>query len=71
MISLDKTTIDIHCPQCDFINEVTLGQIRLQEITICRGCKANIELIDSNNSVRKAKETIEKQLKQIEKLLRF
>ena len=42
----DKHTIEIQCPYCELHTWVRLGEIRRREITICRGCHANIRLED-------------------------
>lgn len=53
-MNLDKLETDVDCPHCNFANPIWLKQARLRDVVICRGCKANIQLDDSMNSVRKA-----------------
>lgn len=71
MLDIDKMQVDINCPKCDFINEVLLEQVRLQDIIICRGCKRNIQLIDSYNTFRKTKKRIEKKISKLKSILKF
>lgn len=52
--SLDNVSIEITCPQCGFFNDVFLGQVRLRDVVICRGCKVSIQLDDYMNEYRKA-----------------
>lgn len=62
MLNLDKHSLDLACPRCQFYNSVTLKQIRLRDAVICRGCKAIISLDDSMNEVRKATRSINEAL---------
>ena len=57
-INLDKFEIEVDCPRCNFANPIWLRQARLRDVLICRGCKANVQLDDSMNSVRKAYRSI-------------
>ena len=52
--NLDKIEVEVECPRCGFGNPVWLRQARLRDVVICRGCKANIQLDDGMNTVRKA-----------------
>ena len=61
-IDLDKVEVEIECPQCQFYNPVLLKQARLRDVIICRGCKANIQLDDSMNTVRKARQSVQRAL---------
>lgn len=57
-INLDKIEVEVDCPRCGFANPIWLRQARLRDVVICRGCKANVQLDDSMNSVRKAHRSI-------------
>ena len=57
-INLDNVEVEIECPRCEFFNEIWLGQARLRDVVVCRGCKANIQLDDSMNSVRRARRSM-------------
>ena len=70
MINLDRIEIDTECPRCRFHNPVWLRQVRLRDVVICRGCKANIQLDDYLNTYRNAQRQLEKQLQELEKSLR-
>lgn len=62
MINLDKHRVDIRCPKCNFQNKVTLKQVRIGKVIICRGCKSNLWLRDHRHSVQKATRTIRRSL---------
>ena len=57
-INLDKIEVNVDCPRCNFANPIWLRQARLRDVVICRGCKANIQLDDGMNTVRKAYRSI-------------
>ena len=65
MIDLGKETIDISCPGCDFNNTVYLKQVRLRNVIICRGCKANIRLNDYLCETKKAIHGLNKVLRNL------
>jgi len=68
-MDLSKQKIGIHCPSCDFLNYVTLRQVQIRDVIICRGCKANIQLEDHLNTVRKALRSIRRELANLMKQL--
>ena len=68
-IDIDNHKIDIHCPSCHFFNTVTLKQVRLRDVVICRGCKANISLEDHLNMTRKTIRSFQRAMRQIEEQL--
>jgi hypothetical protein len=51
MIDLDLIKVDLACPLCGFFNPATMKQIRLEDVVICGGCKANIRLVDHMGEV--------------------
>ncbi|MCL5123670.1 MAG: hypothetical protein M1511_04060 [Deltaproteobacteria bacterium] len=42
MSEFNNTPIDFPCPQCGFINTMSLGQIAELDSVFCRGCKARL-----------------------------
>jgi hypothetical protein len=44
--NLDKRVIEVPCPVCKLHTWVRLGEIRRRDFAICRGCHANILLVD-------------------------
>jgi peptide subunit release factor 1 (eRF1) len=58
MFDLDRAVISIECRKCNFLNSVTLRQVRLHDVVICRGCKSNMQLVDYMGTVSNARETI-------------
>jgi hypothetical protein len=71
MINLDKIEVDIDFPKCNFNNKIFLKNIRLKDVIICCGCKRNIQLDDHMHTFRKAKKDIERQFKELQKMLNF
>jgi peptide subunit release factor 1 (eRF1) len=43
--------MDITCPECGFVTEVTLSQVVAEETVICLGCRSEIQLCDEGGSV--------------------
>jgi len=69
MINLDKHIVQIKCPRCAFTNPVSIKQIRLGDVTICRGCKANIRLQDHMNTTKKAVRSINRAMAELQEQL--
>jgi hypothetical protein len=68
-IDIDSFEIEIECPQCGFYNPICMKQARLLDVIICRGCKRNIQLNDSMNTVRKARRQILEQFNEMKKYI--
>jgi len=66
LFDLDKVKVDITCPKCNFMNPVTFKQVRVRDVVICRGCKANIQLEDHMNTVKKSVRVIRRALRELE-----
>lgn len=66
-MNIDSFEVEIECPNCDFYNPIWLMQARLRDTIICRGCKFNIRLDDSMNTVRKARRRILEQFKKMKR----
>jgi hypothetical protein len=64
-VDIDKFEVEIDCPSCGFANPIWLGQARLRDVMICRGCKGNIQLDDSMNTVRKARQSIRRSIREL------
>jgi hypothetical protein len=62
---IDKASIDVPCPRCAFHNRVTVKQVRLRDVVICRGCKANIRLEDQMNTVRIAERMVRQSIEEL------
>lgn len=60
-LDLDAFEVEIECPRCSFTNPVWMKQARLRDVIICRGCKANLQLDDGMNSIRKARDNLQHQ----------
>lgn len=68
--SLDKKELEINCPNCLFYNKVFYKQIKFNDAVICRGCNKTIQLEDFMGEAYKAEKTIQKKIKDIEKIFR-
>lgn len=66
---IDGCEVEIDCPRCQFANPIWLKQIRLRDVIICRGCKRNIQLEDQMNTFRKARENIDRQMRQLRRII--
>ncbi len=64
-INIDKVEVEVDCPRCGFANPIWLRQARLRDVVICRGCKANVQLDDSMNTVRKAYQSIRRSMRDL------
>jgi hypothetical protein len=64
-INIDKFEVDVDCPRCNFANPIWLRQARLRDVVICRGCKANIQLDDGMNTLRKAYRSIRRSMQEL------
>lgn len=56
---LDRHWIEIPCARCRLETAVTLGEVRLGGFTICRGCHANVHLVDDMASYHRIKRRFE------------
>jgi hypothetical protein len=65
MFDLDCAIIPIECRKCNFLNSVTVRQVRLHDVVICRGCKSNMQLLDYMGTVSNAREAIVNSLSNI------
>jgi hypothetical protein len=68
-INLDKFEVEVDCPRCGFANPIWLKQARLRDVVICRGCKANVRLDDSMNTVRKAHRAVRRAMQDLQDTL--
>jgi hypothetical protein len=69
MTTLDRVGLEVHCPRCRFGNSVVYRQVRLRDVIICRGCKANIRLDDYMNECRKARQQMNRAVAELEQML--
>lgn len=69
MIDLDKVSLDLECPECQFSNPFFYRQARLRTVIICRGCKSNIRLDDQMNTCRKARVQVQRVMDELQEAL--
>lgn len=70
MLDIDSHKLDFQCPSCHFFNAVTLKQVRLRDVLICRGCNSNIQLDDFMNEYRKGLREIRRAMRSLEQTVR-
>ena len=63
-IDVDSFEVECDCPRCGFSNPLWVQQARLRDVIICRGCKANIQLDDGMNTVRRAYKNINRAMRE-------
>lgn len=66
----DGIPLTATCPLCEFQNTFTVKQVRLRDIIICRGCKANIQLADHMNECKKMNYQTERAIDEFQKSLK-
>lgn len=69
MINLDKLGVELDCPKCDFQNTITIKQVRINDVIICRGCKRNIKLEDYMRTTQKVVRSVNRSLRELEQQL--
>ena len=69
MLNLDAAPITIPCP-CGSSIKATLGDVRLQKKIQCGSCGQEITLVDENNSVRQAQQTVNHSLDQLKRSIK-
>ena len=57
--TLDDHRMDIECPRCKFPMRAFLRQVRLCDVIVCGGCKANIQPVDHMGTFRRATRNID------------
>ena len=65
MFNPDALTIAVQCPNCRFCNDVSLKEVRLRDVRLCRGCHRLIRFEDDMNTVRKSVRDIRAGLRQL------
>ena len=66
MINIGKMPVNFQCPSCGFSNKATIKQIRINDIIICRGCKANLKLQDHFDTVKKTLRSLRREIAHLE-----
>jgi DNA-directed RNA polymerase subunit RPC12/RpoP len=67
---LEKSEIEVSCPGCKRAFKVTLKQVANEEDVTCPGCSKRIHLKDSDGSVRRSLQAIDKELKKLRSSLK-
>lgn len=52
MAVLDNVHIEFKCPKCEFTLMLRGRELRRGETVICRGCKSNVKLVDTNKGMQ-------------------
>jgi hypothetical protein len=69
MIDLDQFTVELCCPRCEFFFRASIKEIRLEGVTICRGCKGNIQLADYLGEIGNARRVFQSALSELAETL--
>lgn len=70
MFDLDQQAVNDQCHMCGFWNDFTIKEARLDQVIICRGCKANIQVRDYLGTVKRAERDVRRALEDFENSLR-
>jgi len=68
--NLDKRWIEVPCPACRLRTPASLRDVRLGNTIICRGCKANIRLIDRQGEFHRARQRFERMFARMNAMFR-
>lgn len=69
-MDISTAEITFACPNYEFENTVTLGQVAREETIICNGCMADIQLSDKDRSTRLAIQESPGALAELERTLK-
>ena len=53
MPQLDRLRIEVPCPICGLLTWVTLGEVRMRDFAVCRGCHSTLLLEDYLGNVHR------------------
>jgi len=67
MLNLDNVCFEIECETCKFSNSVTVRDLKSERVIICRGCLANIRLIDHERNSEKTERQLNSVLRELDK----
>ena len=70
MIDLNHTWIEMECPNCGYIDEVQLVDVKTEKTIFCHNCKESIELRDSDARVHHGIETVNNLNRELEKIFK-
>lgn len=70
MIDLHAISMEIHSPYCGDSFTIQLINIKLERIVICHNCKADICLKDTDSSISRGMEDINRELIALENIIK-
>lgn len=70
MVNLNEQWITLECPNCNYIDDIQIIDVKIEKIHYCNNCKVEIKLQDNEGSVHNGIESINKAFKDIENLLK-
>ena len=70
MFDLDKHNLDAQCERCGFWNGFTIKEARIEQVIICRGCKANIQLRDCLGTVKRSERDVRRAMREFQDTLK-
>lgn len=68
-MDLSKQKVTFNCPECEFLNSATLGEMSNGGSVICVGCLKTINFTDGDGSTKKAINDVEEAFKDLGKSL--
>jgi len=69
-MDIEEAQIDINCPDCGFINSVTLGDAINGSSLICVGCLKTIQLIDGDGETKRSVDEVNQAFNELGKAFR-
>ena len=65
MINFNKIWIDIECPNCNYLDQIQLIDVKTEKEFFCNNCKCKILLKDHEGSVHNGIESMNSAMKEL------
>lgn len=62
---LSRVWRELPCPNCSITTRVQFKDILGGKVVVCKGCKSNIRLVDSQNSVKRSLRRLQNQIESL------
>lgn len=70
MINIHNLWINVECPNCNYLEDVQLIEIKSEVNIFCHNCKMEIKLIDNESSLHAGIESINSEIKKLENIFK-
>lgn len=70
MFNIEKSVVEIPCPECNYKNKASLKDIAKEKTIICGGCRKQIKLTDGEKSTKKAIKSINNSMSEFENTIK-